>query len=545
MRGVYIRRLGRVLWHVLVRGIAAVAVLVVIAALAGLVVVQSGWFHEYVRQRIIAEIEHATGGRVELGSFSFRGPTLTARVSQFVLHGKEPAGEPPLLHAESVTIGLRILSFAERKIDVASVQVDKPRVRIVIYADGSDNLPIPQLLPGPHSGWPQDMLNLAVGRYEVTNGTVELDERSLPVNLRGEDLALKLAYDARTPSYQAELGSRRLRVAIAGLAPIEVGLSSRFALEKSRLVVTALRLSTPQSHADLQGVLENILRPHGTFNLQAAASIREMAAMFPIPLAPTGTADFRGTLRVDFNAPADYEITGRATVRGAGYSEGRLHIQDALVRGQVDFGPRGLEAKDVEADALGARFSGTLSLGRWRELHTEGSVDGLTVAEAASIVTPRTLPWNGTLAGSFMIDSTLGAALATAGDKTTQARANLTISPAGLSAQDKGTPIEGRLDAFYDQRAGELSLGSSYAATPATRLDVSGTLGRRLEVQFRSTNLEDVLAALPLLTSDAPSELPLKLDGGSVAANGTVTGPLDNPRFRGQVRSTASALPWT
>ncbi len=27
----------------------------------------------------------------------------------------------------------------------------------------------------------------------------------------------------------------------------------------------------------------------------------------------------------------------------------------------------------------------------------------------------------------------------------------------------------------------------------------------------------------------------MKLNGGSIAANGTVTGPLDNPRFRGQV----------
>ncbi len=72
-----------------------------IAALAGLVVVQSGWFHEYVRQRIIAEIEKATGGRVEVGRFSFRGPTLTATVAPLVLHGREPEGDPPLLRVES------------------------------------------------------------------------------------------------------------------------------------------------------------------------------------------------------------------------------------------------------------------------------------------------------------------------------------------------------------------------------------------------------------------------------------------------------------
>ena len=70
---------------------------------AGLVIVQSGWFHEYVRQRIIAELEHATGGRVEIGHFSFRGPTLTASVGPLVIHGTEAAGEALAEYATRLT----------------------------------------------------------------------------------------------------------------------------------------------------------------------------------------------------------------------------------------------------------------------------------------------------------------------------------------------------------------------------------------------------------------------------------------------------------
>ena len=73
-----------------VAGDSRLVVLLVIAGLAGLVVVQSGWFHEYVRQRIIAEIEHATGGRVEIGRFSFRGPTLTASVARWCCTATKP-----------------------------------------------------------------------------------------------------------------------------------------------------------------------------------------------------------------------------------------------------------------------------------------------------------------------------------------------------------------------------------------------------------------------------------------------------------------------
>src|SRR6516162_1952250 len=97
--------------HTVARVLAALAVVFAIAALAAFVVVQSGWFHEYVRSRIIAEIERATGGRVELGRFSFRGTTLTAQISSLVLHGKEADGEPPLLQIESVALGLKIISI--------------------------------------------------------------------------------------------------------------------------------------------------------------------------------------------------------------------------------------------------------------------------------------------------------------------------------------------------------------------------------------------------------------------------------------------------
>ena len=251
----------------------------------------------------------------------------------------------------------------------------------------------------------------------------------------------------------AELTSRRVRALIAGLAPIELGLNSRFTLEKSRLAISNLRLSTGASHADLNGVLENILAPSGTFNVQAATTLRDVVTMFPVPLAPTGSADFNGVLRVSFVPPVDFGITGRVNARGLGYSNGRLHVQDASASGQVNLGPERFEAQNVQADALGGHFTGMFSLAQWREFHAEGNLDGLTVAEAASVVSPRTLPWNGTLAGSFMVDSTLsmapGEKSSAQGDEATQAQANLTISPAA-----QGTPIEGVLDASYNGAVG-------------------------------------------------------------------------------------------
>src|SRR5215471_18121002 len=213
--------------RVLVRIFAAAVVLLAIAIAAAVVVLQSGWFHEYVRKRIVAQLERATGSRVELGGFSFRAETLTARVAPVVLHGKEGANEAPLLRADSVSLGLRIISVLERRIDLASLIVDKPRVHVVIYPDGSTNLPSP-LLSGERS-WAEDLIDFTVRRYEIKDGLVEYDDRKIPLALRGEGLELRM--DRRTPAYRAELSSRGVRVASGQFPPVDAALSAQFAVE--------------------------------------------------------------------------------------------------------------------------------------------------------------------------------------------------------------------------------------------------------------------------------------------------------------------------
>ena len=205
-------------------------------------------------------------------------------------------------------------------------------MRIVIYPDGSNNFPGHAVsLPGQRGNWPEEMINLAVGHYEVSGGVIELDARTTSLNLRGDGLALKLDYQPHgdtpggPPSYRVELGSRGLRVLAGGLAPQELAFSSRFTLEKSRLVISALRLSTAQSRADFKGVLENPLAPHGVLNVQAAISLREAVAMLAVPLDPAGSANFAGTLGIDFaNLLSRFAISGRVNARGVGYSSGRL-----------------------------------------------------------------------------------------------------------------------------------------------------------------------------------------------------------------------------
>jgi len=94
-----------------------VAVLAVVAAISGVLVVRSEWFRQYLQNRVVEEAQRATGARVELGRLSVDWMQLSARVETLVLHGTEPAGDPPFLRVDSATLGLKIISALERKVD--------------------------------------------------------------------------------------------------------------------------------------------------------------------------------------------------------------------------------------------------------------------------------------------------------------------------------------------------------------------------------------------------------------------------------------------
>ncbi len=73
---------------VLVTG-TAIAILVLLVA-GAMYALQTSWFKQNVRERVISAVQQATGGRVEIGSFDYNWRTLSAEFRNFVVHGTEP-----------------------------------------------------------------------------------------------------------------------------------------------------------------------------------------------------------------------------------------------------------------------------------------------------------------------------------------------------------------------------------------------------------------------------------------------------------------------
>ena len=507
--------------------LGALAALVVLASIAGVLIVRSDRFHQYIHRRIVEEAERATGGRVELGGYSLDWHNLTAQVQQLVIHGKESAAEPPLLQVGSATLGLRIISVLEKKIDLASLRIERPQAYFVVYPDGSTNFPGP---PGrPDKLWSEELLNLKVGTYEVVDGQVEYEGQRIPLHLKGEHLRARMNYEAQTPSYRGDVSTDSLQVTAEGYGPIPTSMSATFAIEKSRIVLPRVHLATKESSADLSGTLNDPKSLRGTLSMKVNASVREAVRIFNLPVEPAGSASFDGQVNVAFDQPLTSILHGRVIARGLGYTQDRIKIRDADVRGDLQLTRDRLTLRQMTVTAFGANIAGQANLEHGQQFHAEGTIDSLDLRRAATLLTDRPVAWSGTMAGTFSTDVTVG-------QQNAMARAALSITPvAGGAPADGGTPMNGHLDVAYDQAGGTIALGSSSFATPATRVEVSGTLGKMLQVRLRSTDLNDLLPVLAMAEDNPPSEIPLKLRNGSVTADGSVTGPLDQPRFVGQV----------
>ena len=140
------------------------------------------------------------------------------------------------------------------------------------------------------------------------------------------------------------------------------------------------------------------------------------------------------------------------------------------------------------------------------------------------------MPWSGVVSGP----ARLSGDFTPHGVRNFAGAGNLVVSPA-----EGGIPVEGVANVNYDQRAGTVTLDDSRISTPNSRLIVSGTLGDTLTVSAQTSNLDDLLPALRLISENAPSEIPVKLEpSGSASAEATVTGPLNDPKIVGKMTAT-------
>ncbi|MFL6450330.1 MAG: translocation/assembly module TamB domain-containing protein [Bryobacteraceae bacterium] len=266
---------------------ASLAGLVVVLVVGSILVIQSSWFANFVREKIVAVTEESTGGVVEIGAFEFDWTHLTARIRNFVLHGNEPKGSDPLARVPLLEVRLKLFSGFKKVVDIRYLGIDRPHVNLMVFADGTTNIPQPKIKKKSTSDTSglETVVNLAVGQFSIQNGLIQFAQQKTAFNARGENLRLLLDYNQLNPSYQGKLTIDPLLVVAGANAPtLPVHVSVPITLEKDAIRLSDVKINTDASQVTLSASLQNMNAPKISARVNVAASMPEMQRSFDLPI---------------------------------------------------------------------------------------------------------------------------------------------------------------------------------------------------------------------------------------------------------------------
>lgn len=575
---------------------ASLAGIVVLLVVATILILQSAWFSNFVREKIIAVTQESTGGVVEISSFQFDWTHLTARIRNFVLHGNEPKGSAPLARVALLEVRLKLLAGLKKAVDIQYLGIDQPQVNLIVFPDGRTNIPEPKVKKQSSSETSglETVVNLAVGQFNIQNGLLQYSQQKTAFSARGENLRVLLDYNTLNPSYQGKITIDPLLItAGANSPPLTVHVSVPVTLQKDAIQLSDVKLNTSQSQITLNASLENMNAPKIAARLNAAISMPEMQRSFALPIhlqsrtAPKllnaeasvqidsktnviqiqtahvglGETTFQASGKlepgknsaVEFNAnfalnelaslfkvsgvqtggvlqangtakldgQNNYAVDGTLNSKGLSVRSGTTRLNDVSLYSPFHADPFLVSLDGLKLNVLGGSLAAKIFVEKMERLSVEGNLRNFSLPALASSLTGKRLGYDGVLNGSIAARGDLKAK----GTRGYSAETNLAIAP-GV----QGVPLSGRLQVKYDGRRDSVDLGSSYLAMPNSRINLSGTLNRELDVDLTSRDLKDFLPAANFGSANPMVSLPVELQGGSAALRAQVKGKLSAPQ---------------
>jgi translocation and assembly module TamB len=584
---------------ILVTVAASLAGLILVLVIASILVLRSAWFANYVREKIIAVTEESTGGVVEIGSFQFEWSHLTVRIRDFVLHGTEPKTADPLVRVPLLELHLKLFSVLKKAVDLQYLGIQQPEVDVIVFPDGKTNIPQPkvQKKPSDTSGL-QTVVDLAVGQFNIQNGLLEFSEQKTPFSARGENLRVLLNYNALNPSYQGNLWIDPLLLASGNRPPLNVHVNLPVAIEKDAIKINGAKLTTDQSQISLNASLENMNAPLISAQLNAGISLPELQRSVELPIdanlkgaprmltaelnvsmneknntvqlqtahiglgrttfqasgsmaasknsslqfnadlaldeltkllavssvAATGDLQANGNAKLD--AQNNYAVDGTLNSRGLSIRSGTTRLSDVSLYSPFHADPYLISMDGLKLNAFGGTLAAKIFIEKMQQLSVEAGLHNFALPVLAAAFTGKRLGYDGTLDGSLKAQGDLK------GKGTTgyAAQARLVILPGR-----RGVPVSGRLNANYAGANDTADLDHSYLALPNSRLDLSGTLNKRIDINLVSHNLNDFLPAANFGAKTPQTSLPVALQGGTATIQAQITGDLSAPHITSHV----------
>jgi translocation and assembly module TamB len=561
--------------------------LFLLIALAGSAVwyISTPQFATKVRLRLIAELENATGGRVELQAFHWKLRHLEFEADGLTIHGLEAPGEVPYAHVEKLRIRLKLLSVLHPSVRLELLDAERPVVHIIVYADGSTNQPKPKRAASNLHDTINTIFDLQANRVMASNGIFLTNQQAMPFNLAADDVSLLVRYVAAADQYHAFVSIADLTTQFEKQAQVHSQLHTEIELGRDIAKVSQLEWETKRSDVHATGTLTNFASPTIDAQLSGTADLRDVAFLTAQDELTGGTATVN--LTGQFKNAKDFHADGSLQMKRGAYHDQVLDLANVDMTSPVHLTPQEISLPDVRVRVLSGGVKGEFHYYNWlnqikraSKSDWDGNAIAVTqagaqtragrraAAEAARKLAEDTMPRARFSADVWHMEledvlrsllsrrySELGFNTAATGhaeggwrgrSQDVWISAKLSVEPVKGAS---GVPATGTVDATYDAWAQRVYVRDVNVKTPGSQLQTQGVLdvarvnkGTSLQVTATTTDLSELDATLATVGLGAggkqaahPSKtLPVQLHG-EAEFRGRVYGPLELLRVAGHL----------
>jgi translocation and assembly module TamB len=518
-------------------GLAAVALLLGAVAVVVFCIFEFGIAQRWLRRALVQQLEASTGARVELGGFQLHALRRRAELDNLTLHGLEASGDAPLFHADRVQVRITVLSFLHREFRIDELVVDRPELAVRFEKDGHSNIPPPKTRAdaGP---WQESLFNLRIGRIELRNGGANINDRRVPVELQGQNLAFRLQYVMPAEgngAYVGNLSWNQVELDFKRDVPLRFDLSTKFVLHQDSFELDELVWKTLHSELNLRAELPSFARAEWNLRYRGRLSLEDVRKIFREPLTPDLIADFSGAAHY---APGDWTGSGHFDGHDVKLPYEWFHATHIETTGNYTIAKQKLVVENLAIRALEGSLEGRLEMDLpTLAFRTQTHFHHASLAEAIAAVNNTgfpidTLHWD----GGMDVDSFNSW---TANFKHFRTKGESRWSPPAVLTPGM-IPVSAHILYDYSEDSETCALDHSEITTPNTQLEFDGALrsvDTTLELNLKAQNLlewDDFINRLRGVRA-TPSRV-----AGSVGFRGRILGPISGPTFSGHIRAAGA-----
>jgi translocation and assembly module TamB len=504
----------------------------VVAYVSAVMALKTQWFHNWVKERVVVDLQHLTGARVEIGNLEVHPAIFQLDFRNLRLHGREAPSERPLLAARIVVVRMNPLSLLFRRLWISSLYARGVEIHWVTYRDGSTNLP--GAVTNERSAVSK-LTALSISTLDLLDADLYWNNHKIPLDLTARRVAL-LLYFSKLQGYWGSCSASPLQLRKRSRRSPELTFGTHLLLTQRGLSLTSLVWHT--AGASGKGVASVEWAPglRGVATIEALGNLGEFAHAVGWNAVQAGK--FEGKCRATYR-DGQWAAQGHLEAKGVSLRTARFRSDRIDLASEFATDGKKVLLSDLRIFTLGGSISGQGEIGL--KAPTPDYSFDLHLSKLGMNKTLRALPGGETLAQLLSLDSRIDgtARVSWAGNlQHVQSRFDLQLIPpsslpAGLQPLAGSLRGSAQLSPPFTSNFDQVQLKTFHSAFVA-----QGNLGATqsdLQIHGSTNDFAETEPLFDYLTAfNRP--IPLQLRSSLVFA-GTVTGPAFRPDIRGQIRA--------